>query len=175
MSPATRIGLHAIDATPSITDCLVKNAFTYSLVPGHAALSARVGAAPDRGGRRPHGGRRGQDLRGRDLRQDEQEGRHRGRLPETHVSRPRDRRQHGHLVQRFVHPRVVLRQHEAEAGRGRRVLAGWAVGAGAIQYTHPWNDDPVSMLEMPMRSAPRHRRDRRHGPRARARFAPPSV
>ena len=23
-------------------------------------------------------------------------------------------------------------------------------GAGVIQYTHPWNDDPVSMLEMPM-------------------------
>ena len=39
-----------------------------------------------------------------------------------------------------------MKQKQAVAG----VYLGWIVGAGAIQYTHPWNDDPVSMLDMPM-------------------------
>ena len=39
-----------------------------------------------------------------------------------------------------------MKQKQAVAG----VYLCWIVGAGAIQYTHPWNDDPVSMLEMPM-------------------------
>jgi len=39
-----------------------------------------------------------------------------------------------------------MKQKQAVAG----VYLCWIVGAGAIQYTHPWNDDPVSMLDMPM-------------------------
>merc|ERR1712167_456736 len=39
-----------------------------------------------------------------------------------------------------------MKQKQAVAG----VYLCWIMGAGAIQYTHPWNDDPVSMLDMPM-------------------------
>merc|ERR1712072_653434 len=55
-----------------------------------------------------------------------------------------------------------MKQKQAVAG----VYLAWAVGAGVIQYTHPWNDDPVSMLDMPMPLL-LGIVDRGHGPRAR--------
>ena len=115
----------------------VKNAFTYSLCLATLLFTAHLGAAPDRGGRRPHGGRRGQDLRGRDLRQDEQEGRGRvGGYPAgVALLAEGDHGQHGHLVQRVGNHGVVLRH--------MKHYRPWPIGLfdvgdrrGAIQYTH---------------------------------------
>ena len=39
-----------------------------------------------------------------------------------------------------------MKQKQAVAG----VYLCWIMGGAAIQFTHPWNDDPVSMLDMPM-------------------------
>merc|ERR1712216_578667 len=64
-----------------------------------------------------------------------------------------------------------MKQEQAVAG----VYLAWAVGAGVIQYTHPWNDDPVSMLEMPMPLLLGSSRSWARASRSRRRFAPPSV
>merc|ERR1712167_331565 len=61
-----------------------------------------------------------------------------------------------------------MKQKQAVAG----VYLCWIVGAGAIQYTHPWNDDPVSMLDMPMPLLLGISRSWARASRSRRRFAP---
>ena len=176
MSPPPHRGLHAIDATPSITICAqVKNAFTYSLCLGtllFLPMWVQHLTAADGGITAVGGGKISQEeIFGKT----NKKGVTVGGYPKLMFHCLAIVGNTAIWFSVLCNPRVVLRQHEAEAGRGRR-LFGLGCRRRRHPYTHPWNDDPASMLDMPMRccssaSSPSSAR----ASRSRRRFAPPSV